>query len=256
MRIPAFLILLCLGAIAPPAGAAPPPGEDMVRIPGGSYRPMFVNGAAVVRVRPFAMDRHPVSRREYAAFLRANPDWRRSRLRRVYADSAYLGAWPGDADPGAANLSRPVTQVSWFAAKRFCAWRGKRLPATDEWEFVARASETDRNAVRSALFSQRLLSIIIARVPTANVGSTFQNAYGVWDMHGLAWEWTLDFNSLLVSTDSRATSGRDHALFCAAGVIGATDPNNYPAYLRYGYRAGLDGRSVGEGLGFRCAQDL
>jgi len=88
------------------------------------------------------------------------------------------------------------------------------------------------------------------------VGSTFRNAYGVWDLHGLVWEWTLDFNSVMVSNDSRATSGRDHPLFCAAGVVGATDPANYPAFLRYGFRAALDGRTTTESLGFRCAQDL
>jgi formylglycine-generating enzyme len=88
------------------------------------------------------------------------------------------------------------------------------------------------------------------------VGSGFRNAYGVSDLHGVVWEWVSDFNSLLVSDDSRATSGRDHPLFCAAGVVGATDPNNYPAFLRYGFRAALEGRTTVGSLGFRCAQDL
>jgi formylglycine-generating enzyme required for sulfatase activity len=57
-----------------------------------------------------------------------------------------------------------------------------------------------------------------------------------------------------VSDDSRATAGRDHQLFCAAGVIGATDTGNYPAFMRYGMRAALDGRSTTQGIGFRCAR--
>jgi formylglycine-generating enzyme required for sulfatase activity len=88
------------------------------------------------------------------------------------------------------------------------------------------------------------------------VGSTFRNLYGDYDLHGLVWEWTLDFNNLLVSEDSRATGGRDHSLFCAAGVIGARDPADYPAFMRYGVRAALEGRTTAGSLGFRCAQDL
>ena len=94
-------------------------------------------------------------------------------------------------------------------------------------------------------------------LPILNLdGNDQSNAYGVSDMHTGVWEWVSDFNSLLVSDDSRATSGRDHPLFCAAGVIGATDPNNFPAFLRYGFRSALEGRTTSGGLGFRCAQDI
>lgn len=255
MRAAILLLLMGLGLpLAAQRPAAPAPGTEMARIPGGAYVPQFVNGPSRVRVAPFAIDRMPVTRGEYLAFVRANPAWRRSRVRRVYAGPAYLADWPGELQPGDAR--RPATQVSWFAARAYCASRGKRLPTTDEWELVGRAGPAARDATGDPAFRARVLEMTIGRRPGARVGSTFRNAYGVWDMHGLVWEWTLDFNSLLVSDDSRATSGRDHPLFCAAGVIGATDPADYPAYLRYGFRATLEGRTVEAGLGFRCAQDL
>ena len=72
-------------------------------------------------------------------------------------------------------------------------------------------------------------------------------------LHDLAWEWVEDFNSVLVSDDSRGVGGRDHDLFCASAAIGATDPNNFPAFLRYAVRAGATGRSSLQSLGFRCA---
>lgn len=254
MRAATFLLLLLSLPLAAQRPARTAPGAEMARIAGGTYVPQFANGPARVRVDAFAIDRLPVTRGDFAAFVQADARWRRDRVRRVHAGPAYLADWPAETVPGADR--RPVTQVSWFAARAYCAWRGKRLASTDEWEYVARASETRRDATADRAFLARLLELTTRRRADATVGSTFRNAYGVWDMHGLVWEWTADFNSLMISDDSRATSGRDHPLFCAAGVIGATDPNNYPAYLRYGFRATLEGRTTEAGLGFRCARSL
>jgi formylglycine-generating enzyme len=255
MRAPLLLLLLALPLAAQRAAAAP--GPEMARIGGGTYTPQFANGPSRVAVRPFALDRMPVTRGEYLAFVQANPAWRRDRVRGVYAAPGYLADWPSELSAGTArDARRPATRVSWFAARAYCASRGKRLPTTDEWEFAARASETAADATANPAFLARLLELSTRRRADAVVGSTFRNVHGVWDLHGLAWEWTLDFNSLMVSDDSRATSGRDHPLFCAAGVIGAADPRNYAAYLRYGFRATLEGRTVQPGLGFRCAMDL
>jgi len=252
-------VTLMLGlAAAASAAAEHAPGPGMARIPAGRYVPLFVNGRRTVEVEAFALDRRPVTRAEYLAFVRADPRWRRDRVSRAFAENGYLASWPGPLAAGTAtDARRPVTEVSWFAARAFCAWRDARLPTTDEWEYAALASETARDAARDPAFVARLLELYRARRPVPPVaGSGFRNVYGVSDLHGGAWEWVEDFNSLLVSQDSRATSGRDHPLFCAAGVVGATDPGNYPAFLRYGFRAALEGRTTVGSLGFRCARDL
>jgi formylglycine-generating enzyme required for sulfatase activity len=245
------LALLLCATTALAAGPAP----GMARVAGGRYQPLFVNGKATVEVASFELDRYPVTRGEYLEFVRAHRRWQRGRAPAALVGRAYLGSWPGALDAGA-EPRRPATEVSWFAARAYCEWRGKRLPTTDEWEYAARADETRVDASRSARFIARLLDLYTTRAARAGapVGSTFVNRHGVADMHGLVWEWTEDFNSLLVSDDSRATAGRDHQLFCAAGVIGATDPGNYPAFLRYGVRAALEGRSTTPGTGFRCAR--
>ncbi|HEU0302446.1 MAG TPA: formylglycine-generating enzyme family protein [Longimicrobium sp.] len=257
MRALTLTLMLALAAAASIA-ATPSPGPGMARIPGGRYVPLFANGRAVVEVDAFALDRRPVTRGEYLAFVRARPRWRRGAVPGAFAGPGYLAGWPGPLAVGTAtDARRPVTEVSWFAARAYCAWRGARLPTTDEWEYAALASETARDASRQPAFIARLLELYGTPRPVPPVaGSGFRNAYGVSDLHGVVWEWVLDFNSLLVSTDSRATGGRDHPLFCAAGVVGATDPNNYPAFLRYGFRAALEGRTTVGSLGFRCAQDL
>jgi formylglycine-generating enzyme required for sulfatase activity len=257
MRALILSLLLGLSAAAP-AAAEPAPPAGMARIPGGRYVPLYLNGRASVEVRTFALDRRPVTRADYLAFVRSTPRWQRGRAPRAFAGPGYLASWPAPLAIGSAtDARRAVTEVSWFAARAFCASRGARLPTTDEWEYAARASETARDASRDPAFIARLLAMYGTPRPLPPVvGSGFRNAYGVEDLHGVVWEWVDDFNSLLVSDDSRATTARDHPLFCAAGVVGATDPRNFPAFLRYGFRAALEGRTTVGSLGFRCAQDV
>jgi formylglycine-generating enzyme required for sulfatase activity len=230
----------------------------MARLAAGRYLPLYDAGRGRVAVAGFALDRLPVTRGEFLAFVRAQPGWRRSRVKPVFADRRYLADWAADLDAGPA-LSAPVTSVSWYAAKAYCTAQGKRLPTVDEWEYAAAADERRTDAARDGEFVRRLLDLAVAPrpFPLAPVGSHFRNAYGIGDLHGAAWEWTLDFNSVLVSDDSRGTGAggaeRDHRLFCASAALGATDPSNYPAFLRYAVRAGLTGRSTTSSLGFRCA---
>jgi formylglycine-generating enzyme len=233
----------------------------MVALPAGTYRPLYGSpDGPPVAVGAFRLDRDPATRGEYLAFVTANPQWRRGAVKGVFADRrAYLADWRGDLDAGdASDLRRPATGVSWYGARAYCAWRGKRLPTVDEWEYAAAASATRRDAAREPGFVQHVLALYtlrprplppVARGPLGGAA----NAYGVRALHGMAWEWTADFNSVMVSDDSRGVGARDHDLFCASAAIGATDPTNYPAFLRYAVRAGLTGRSATETLGVRCA---
>ena len=238
--------------------------STMARIPGGSYRPLYVApGDASVRVASFALDREPVTRAQFLAFVQSQPSWRRDAVRPLFAQRGYLADWPSATNAGGpADLRRPGVNVSWFAAKAFCAAQGKRLPTVDEWELAAAASETRADATHDPDFRRRLLSLYSARSSTlpGPVGRGFTNVYGVRDLHGLVWEWTLDFNGVVVADDSRASGSgqdaRDHRLFCASAAIGASDPSDYAAFLRYAMRAALTARSTVSGVGFRCAADL
>ena len=229
----------------------------MIELPGGSYRPLYGNaGDPPVHVDAFRLDRDPVTRGEYLHFVRVRPSWRRSAVRSLFADRrGYLADWRGDLNAGdAADLSRPVSGVSWFAARAYCAWRGARLPLAAQWEYAASAEATRRDAARDPRVVQGLVSLYATRaVPRSLASAADVNAFGVRGLHGIGWEWVADFNSILVSDDSRGVGGRDHSLFCASAAIGAVDPSNYPAFLRYALRAGLTGRSTLETLGFRCA---
>ena len=223
----------------------------MAVIPSGTFSPLYATkGAERVSVHRFAMDREPVTRGEYLEFVRRNPQWRRSAVKMSLADKGYLSDWNSDLTAGSArDLLRPVTSVSRSAAYAYCNARGKRLPDTAEWEYAAAASETRRDALRDRSFITKLIGLYTSRSSQPGVtGKSAGNAYGVRDLHELVWEWT--------DNPGESHMSHGHHMFCASSAIGASDPSNYPAFMRSAIRSGLKDNSTLKTLGFRCAGDV
>jgi formylglycine-generating enzyme required for sulfatase activity len=104
----------------------------MVRIPGGSFRPFdLLKEDKAVKIKSFLIDRYPVSTAEYAAFVAANPAWAKGNAPPIKADQGYLKS----VSLSPASEKTVMTQVSWYAARAYCAAQGKRLPALNEWEY-------------------------------------------------------------------------------------------------------------------------
>ena len=123
--------------------AAPGAPAGMAAVPAGEHRPLFLlpDEPKTVRVARFALDKLPVTNGDFLDFVRANPRWRRSAVKRLFADANYLKHWAGDLELGeAARTNQPVVWVSWFAAKAFAQWKDKRLPTVAEWEYAAAAT--------------------------------------------------------------------------------------------------------------------
>ncbi len=231
----------------------------MAAIERGTFVPLY--GATTkkpVLVNAFSMDVYPVTNEQYLEFLKKNPAYIRSKMKGIFADKSYLSHWKNDLDFGTTNLKNaPVTNVSWFAAKKYCECQGKRLPSMDEWEYVAMADEKRIDARTKEEFNKYILSWYEKPKTYANpIGHTFKNYWGVYDMHGLVWEWTSDFNSIFLSGESRKDKDTDKNLFCGSGSINATDLMNYAAFMRYAFRSSLKARFTTKNLGFRCAKDL
>jgi formylglycine-generating enzyme len=219
----------------------------MASIPAGKYHPLYADGAPALAVNAFSIDRMPVTRAQFLTFARRNPSW--------LADVSVEG--------GAATLDRPITDITWYAARAYCAAQGKRLPTTAEWEYVAAADERRRDATRDPAFGQRLVTLYTTRpeARAGGAGENFRNVYGVSALHGVVWEWTSDFDGGREEHAEHGTmagmqhdSGRhEHMLFCASAAIGATNPRDFAAFMRYGFRAGLTRDAQHQMLGFRCA---
>ena len=233
----------------------------MVKIPRGIYKPLFrsLTDPTEVKVAPFLLDVRPVTNADFLEFVRTNPRFRRSAVKRLFADESYLKNWSGDLELGTNAPARaPVTFVSWFAAKSYAQWAGKRLPLTAEWELAAAASATKPDGSDDPEFTRQLLNWYStpSEARLAEVGGRSANYFGVRDLHGLVWEWVADFNSVMVTGDSREDSGLDRQLFCGSSAAGARDPSDYAAFMRYGFRSSLKADYCVHNLGFRCARNF
>jgi len=221
--------------------------NDEVFIPPGTYRPFFKTGTGngVRAVAPLCLSSSPTSEAEYLGFVRANPRWRKSQIKALFAEDSYLADWRDDLTPPRDRLSQPVAFVSWFAASAFCESRGGRLPTVPEWERFAGApapAEAAGGDGSAAPFSFAM------GVKAADLADTKLTLADVW-------EWTADFNSALVSGRIGTAEAADPSLFCGDGFR-AVDASNYAAFLRYSFRSSLRADFALKNLGFRCAREL
>jgi sulfatase modifying factor 1 len=240
------------------------PRQGMVKIPASEFQATFVVDATTDRrqkeqktkVDAFWLDEAPVTNQAYLRFVGRHPEWRRDRVASLFADEHYLSHWKSPTVLGTqAGSAEPVRFVSWFAATAYCEARGGRLPTWNEWELVSIASESARDARRDPAWQQRILGWYAT--PNAARPSEIRrgrpNVYGLYDMHGLLWEWVEDFNSLLVSGDSREGGARDNR-FCGGGATAAREKGSYSMFMHTAFLSSLQARYAVANLGFRCAR--
>ncbi|MBW4629417.1 MAG: SUMF1/EgtB/PvdO family nonheme iron enzyme [Brasilonema octagenarum HA4186-MV1] len=145
-----------------------------------------------VNIKPFFMGKFPVTQAQWKA-VAALPKVKQS-----------LNPYPSKFK----GANRPVENVSWHEAIEFCTrlcaktGRQYRLPSEAEWEYACRARTTtsfhfgETITTEFANCSQETQTWEQKpknRKETTPVGS-FQvaNAFGLYDMHGLVWEWCAD----------------------------------------------------------------
>lgn len=199
-----------------------------------------------VAIRPFYIDRHPVTNAQFMAFVLATryhpPD-----------DHNFLRHWLGGA-PRPGDENRPVTWVSLEDARAYARWAGKRLPHEWEWQYAAQGldgrlypwgSAWDDGAVPAPYTGRDL-------PPAPRVGEHPRGAspFGVEDMVGGVWQWT----DAYVDGHTRAAILRGGSFY---------QPQNSYWYFPQAYRLTEHGKYLlmapskdrAGTLGFRCVKD-
>jgi len=231
-----------------------------VSITSGIFRPQYglEPNQKGFKVKSFFVDRIPIRKQDFEDFLKRNPEFEPDRIKKVFAEPRYLTDWKKRKKgwtPDPKTRNHPIVYVSWFAANAYCESVGGRLPTTLEWEYVAAASSKKLDASSDQEFLTKILEWYAHANAIRDVKSDAPNLYGLYDLHGLIWEWTSDFNSSFITADNREDGEQSKNLFCGNSGQGADNRANYAAFMRYAMRSSLRPNYVTEHLGFRCAYD-
>ncbi len=200
-------------------------------------------------VKSFWMQRHPVTNDEYLKFVMSHPQWRRGTIALMFAHDEYLDHWQSSVSLGlTVSGNQPVTRISWFAAQAYCESINARLPTWNEWEWVGAANETTKDARNDGKWRQQILDWYAKPGSDPNqVMQAHANVYGIYDMHGLVWEWVLDFSSLM--------DGNEAQKFCGSGALNLQQKENFVVLMRVATLSSLHATDTMHTLGFRCARD-
>jgi formylglycine-generating enzyme required for sulfatase activity len=152
----------------------------------------------------------------------------------------------------------PVVYVSWEMARKYCAWRGARLPTEAEWEKAARGTDK-RLFPWGAGVDKTRANYNLFMGDTTAVGSyeSGKSFYGAYDLSGNVWEWVADWfqENYYVSLGNQAvnppgpSNGKDKVL-----RGGSFYYNDYT--IRTSNRGWTNPADVGSGFGLRCAAGL
>ncbi|MFM2058594.1 MAG: hypothetical protein RLY71_2979 [Pseudomonadota bacterium] len=164
----------------------------------------------------------------------------------------------------------PVVCVTWHDARAFARWLTRRtgqpyrLLSEAEWEYAARAGTTTPFAfgkqidTSQANFDGNYTYNGSAkgeyRQKTLPVGSLAKNAWGLYDMHGNAFEWVQDCYSSY--TASARTADAVEEASCTRRLVRGGGWFSYPAFARSAHRSHGEPTNRYSNIGFRLARML
>lgn len=179
--------------------------------------------------------------------------------------------WQKPEGPESSFVGRedhPVVQVSLIDAVAYAKWAGKSLPTEVEWEYAARDGvETlypwgenllENGEVRANTWQGNFPWRNLAKPPfswAANTGTP--SRYGLYNMIGNVWEWTIDGFSSLHKPNKTCCTPSARAIEGKSYVVKGGSFLCAPSYCRR-YRASArspqEARSSTNHLGFRCVR--
>ncbi|MCP4697149.1 MAG: SUMF1/EgtB/PvdO family nonheme iron enzyme [Gammaproteobacteria bacterium] len=222
-------------------------GPKMVWLPAGRFRMGDIQGSGRDNEKPvhevsldaFAIGVYPVTFEEYDLFCKA-----------VHRKKPGNSGW--------VRGKRPVINVSWEDAVKYCEWLSEqtdeeyRLLTEAEWEYACRAgSETeycfgnDKKRLGEYAWYE---GYFWGKHP---VGKKKPNAWGLYDMHGNVWEWVRDWMGAYPDLAVNNPVGPDSS---ASRVCRGGSWYDYARHVRMSFRNEYAPGYRFEYLGFRCAR--
>ncbi len=228
---------------------------QMVPVPGGPFKmgcnPNVEEGCTPpmksVRVRKFSIDKTEVTVADYRACVEAGRC--ASDSFQTKNDDNYCNWGHSDRD------NHPINCVTWFGAKAYCEYQGKRLPTEAEWEKAARGTDgrifpwgnTPPLSCDYAIIDDgRTLATAGSETDGCGHDSTWPvgskpagvSPYGAFDMLGNVHEWTSDWYQ---ENESRTVRGGSWYY----------PPDSVGVAIRHRYPPGMFRYNVG----FRCVKN-
>jgi formylglycine-generating enzyme required for sulfatase activity len=163
----------------------------MVWVPGGVFR-----FGASPNDRQAAIDELPAGDRRVRGFWLDRNEVTNGDYRKCVEAGACTPPSRTDAFDDQNRADHPVLWVSWYQARDYAQWTGKRLPSEVEWERAARTGSTSRfpwgerwETGRGNAFDTSGPDRWVGEAP---VSSFPPNAWGIHDLLGNAAEWVQD----------------------------------------------------------------
>ncbi len=222
-------------------------------------------GGISVHVPQFYIDKLEVSVADYRNCMDTNKCSRPD----DHKDNKYCNLGAAGRD------DHPINCVDWDQAQAYCKWKKGRLPYEAEWEKAARAGsetafpwsyESGQNvSCKQAILDDGVTSGSVPDEPdgcgedrTWKRASRAANAFGLYDMHGNAGEWTANWYKSDAIASLYAKGNLKGPETSRQRVLrgGSWDENKNN--LRSSYRnvkPPESGDSIYGSIGFRCAYD-
>jgi len=250
------------------------PYEGMVHVAAGSFQMGSNSGGSdekpvhTVYLDAFYIDKYEVTNSKYVAYLdlalvageiQANSSSVSKgnnellNLDDVDCQISYTGGTL-IVDSGKENY--PVIEVTWYGAKAYTDFYGKRLPTEAEWEYAARGGNLSYDYTYSGSNNVDYVAWYWSNSESSThpVGQKQGNELEIYDLSGNVWEWCNDwyesdyYRNSPTNNPAGPTTGTSRVL-----RGGSWTTNAY--VLRSTYRGySSDPTSTSNSIGFRCVR--
>ncbi len=241
----ALLFLSTTAASAPRYVTVPiPPGQMLLEIPLNNFLQTDFLSVTVTIGAGLRMGHYEVSNRDWDLCVRAGGCAKKAERR-------------DDEGP-----DFPVARVNWHEAEQYARWLSRatgkryRLPTEHEWYYVFSLGKGYKIVSREYDYSD---IEAVRKIPkkTWKRGKFGQNAWGVADMLGNVWEWTLSCytlseSRLLAKPDLEALRQSDE---CSTRIVGGQNRAHVPDFISDTYNGGCATVEPAANLGFRLVED-